>query len=149
MKLTSNKEIHRGRIEKVQSETSSTIQRLDEINEKFQKRKVNSPCYIDSLLRKSDDLKEEVERLEMRLGVLKRQHSIIEKAEEDQRRLVSGFEKEMDTQTQIVRASDLRLSGLEANIESLNKSINEKEAQISMAKKIRNMKLHSITLKRD
>jgi chromosome segregation ATPase len=147
-RVLASKEIFRERADHVQVDINALLAKLCETEEKYRKRKINSPRYVDTLYNKTEELKREVKRMEARRNSLRHQYTTLTRQEEDQAECMFELEKELETHTQNSHTTQTRIAGVDSTIASLNKTIQEKEARIAEAKKIRDMKLSSSSLRR-
>ena len=120
---------------------------LEENETKIHNRKSNSPRYLEMLWKNSETIQAEIEKLKQSSEFHTKHLSRLTKEEQSHANDARLLEKDLDLLDSAIRSMRHRLTDLDAEIDSTNAAVRAKERKIAAAKKIRELKLSSMTLR--
>lgn len=135
------------RTEKLSGELEAKQTALEENEKKIHNRKSNSPRYLDMLWQRSEDLQAEIEKAKQNNDFQTKHLTRLTKEEQVFANEARELEKELEQLDFAIRDMRHRLKEIDAEIETTKTRVKSKEATIAAAKKIRELKLSSMTLR--
>ena len=120
---------------------------LDENETKIHNRKSNSPRYLEMLWKNSETIQADIEKLKQSSEFHAKHLSRLTKEEQIHANESRLLEKELDLLDTAIRSMRHKITDLDAEIDSTNAAVKAKEGKIAAAKKIRELKLSSMTLR--
>ena len=135
------------RTEKLRNELEEKQSALETNETKIQHRKSNSPRYLDMLWQRSEDLHAEIEKTKQNFHFQTKHLSRLMKEEQVYANEGRLLEEDLEHLDLAIREMRHRLKEIDADIEETNTRVKAKEATIAAAKKIRELKLSSMTLR--
>ena len=135
------------RTEKLSSELEAKQAALEENERKIHHRKSNSPRYLDMLWQRSEDLQADIEKAKQNYDVQTKHLTRLTKEEQTYANEARELEKELEQLDCAIRDMRHRLKEIDGQIDTTKTRVKSKETTIAAAKKIRELKLSSMTLR--
>ena len=135
------------RTEKLSGELEAKQTALEENERKIHHRKSNSPRYLDMLWKRSEDLQADIEKAKQNHDVQTKHLARLTKEEQMYANEARELEKELEQLDFAIRDMRHRLKEIDGEIETTKTRVKSKETTIAAAKKIRELKLSSMTLR--
>ena len=133
---------------RILSELKSTQSEFNRNQNLIKNRKSNSPALFELLWKKSDQIKEQLDRLEAKLEVEQRHQNRLQMTALELDQSVRKLEWELTAQETTISMLRVRLEDMEKEVDMAHGDMQQCVARITAAKNIRDLKLSPVTLRR-
>ena len=147
-KTKESKEVVSYKLEKEEKELQEKQKELAENDKRIADRKTNSPRFLEVLWGKTSVLKEDIEKIEERIDALKRQNGRLDKASQECDKAVQDLQEDLDSKTIDFHNYVDKLNDMNRELKNCTDIMQQREAKIAAAKKIREMKLSPTVLRK-
>lgn len=147
-KTKDSKEVVGERLDREERNLGEVRRDYKENEQRIKDRKNNSPRFLDMLWNKSAKLSEDLQRVEEKVDTLKKQHGRLLRMIQEYEDKIHELQKDADVRSNELHVSVDRMNDVNKELNVNNVRLQQREAKIAMAKKIRQMKLSPEVLRK-
>lgn len=147
-KITTSMETVQEVLERLNQELTEKKKQLELLEDRLKNRKINSPKYLENLCANIDQTKDEITRLQSKSDAYTRQVHRMYTADEEENNQICKLEETANGHKKVLASLKEKYDAFDVEINSKKDDLHVKKSKILAAKKIRELKLSSHTLRK-